>query len=87
MCPVKDLCFVIFVALQCSARCGLGQEQRLVQCLTHTGLPSSECMEHHRPAGMQQCRSKCDVSLPISTDNPEGQRSRAEGRSSQSVKY
>uniref|UniRef100_A0A8C4ZDN5 PLAC domain-containing protein n=1 Tax=Gadus morhua TaxID=8049 RepID=A0A8C4ZDN5_GADMO len=48
---------------ECLARCGLGQEMRSVQCLTHTGLPSTECMEHLRPAGMQQCKSKCDLSL------------------------
>ncbi|KAM9761762.1 A disintegrin and metalloproteinase with thrombospondin motifs 10 isoform 1-T1 [Menidia menidia] len=59
---------------ECSAKCGLGQEMRSVQCLTHTGQPSNECLEHQRPAAMQQCKSKCDLSLPISTDNPEGQR-------------
>ena len=47
---------------------------RSVQCLAHTGQPSNECLEHQRPAAMQQCKSKCDLSLPISTDNPEGQR-------------
>ncbi|XP_030229242.1 A disintegrin and metalloproteinase with thrombospondin motifs 6, partial [Gadus morhua] len=56
---------------ECLARCGLGQEMRSVQCLTHTGLPSTECMEHLRPAGMQQCKSKCDLSLPATTDHPE----------------
>lgn len=65
----------VFV-LQCSAKCGLGQEMRSVQCLTHTGQPSNECLEHQRPAAMQQCKSKCDLSLPVSTDNPEGQRSK-----------
>lgn len=77
------ICFVIIiqkpgcvpVVFQCSAKCGLGQEMRSVQCLTHTGQPSNECLEHQRPAAMQQCKSKCDLSLPISTDNPEGQRS------------
>ncbi|XP_038138326.1 A disintegrin and metalloproteinase with thrombospondin motifs 10 isoform X1 [Cyprinodon tularosa] len=59
---------------ECSARCGLGQEMRSVQCLTHTGQPSNECLEHQRPAAMQQCKSKCDPSLPINTENPEGQR-------------
>uniref|UniRef100_A0A4W6CTV2 ADAM metallopeptidase with thrombospondin type 1 motif, 10 n=1 Tax=Lates calcarifer TaxID=8187 RepID=A0A4W6CTV2_LATCA len=56
---------------ECSAKCGLGQEMRSVQCLTHTGQPSTECLDHQRPAAMQQCKSKCDLSLPISTDNPE----------------
>ncbi|XP_040897108.1 A disintegrin and metalloproteinase with thrombospondin motifs 10 [Toxotes jaculatrix] len=56
---------------ECSAKCGLGQEMRSVQCLAHTGQPSNECLEHQRPAAMQQCKSKCDLSLPISTDNPE----------------
>ncbi|KAI9517496.1 A disintegrin and metalloproteinase with thrombospondin motifs 6 [Dissostichus eleginoides] len=56
---------------ECSARCGLGQEKRMVQCLTPTGQPSNECLEHQRPAAMQQCKSKCDLNLAISTDNPE----------------
>ncbi|KAJ4943326.1 hypothetical protein JOQ06_005829, partial [Pogonophryne albipinna] len=56
---------------ECSARCGLGQEKRMVQCLTPTGHPSNECLEHQRPAAMQQCKSKCDLNLAISTDNPE----------------
>ncbi|XP_078802043.1 A disintegrin and metalloproteinase with thrombospondin motifs 10 isoform X3 [Oryzias latipes] len=56
---------------ECSAKCGLGQEMRLVQCLTHTGQPSNECLDHQRPAAMQQCRSKCDLNLPISTENTE----------------
>ncbi|XP_040039835.2 A disintegrin and metalloproteinase with thrombospondin motifs 10 isoform X1 [Gasterosteus aculeatus] len=60
---------------ECSARCGLGQEMRSVQCLTPNGQPSNECLEHQRPSAMQQCKSKCDLSLPISTDNPEGQMS------------
>uniref|UniRef100_A0A8B9JG32 ADAM metallopeptidase with thrombospondin type 1 motif, 10 n=1 Tax=Astyanax mexicanus TaxID=7994 RepID=A0A8B9JG32_ASTMX len=54
---------------ECSAKCGLGQQMRLVQCLSHTGQPSSECPEMHRPAAMQQCRSRCDLSSP--TDDPE----------------
>jgi len=62
-------CLTCFV-FQCSAMCGIGQEIRLVQCLTHTGQPSNECPETHRPASMQQCKSKCDKSGP--TDNPEG---------------
>uniref|UniRef100_A0A8C6NY30 ADAM metallopeptidase with thrombospondin type 1 motif, 10 n=1 Tax=Nothobranchius furzeri TaxID=105023 RepID=A0A8C6NY30_NOTFU len=56
---------------ECSAKCGLGQEMRSVQCHAHTGQPSSECLEHQRPAAMQQCKSKCDLSLPISANNPE----------------
>ncbi|CAL8306758.1 unnamed protein product [Lota lota] len=56
---------------ECLSRCGLGQEMRSVQCLTHTGLPSTECMDHLRPAAMQQCKSKCDLNLPASTDSPE----------------
>uniref|UniRef100_A0A3Q3LCA0 ADAM metallopeptidase with thrombospondin type 1 motif, 10 n=1 Tax=Mastacembelus armatus TaxID=205130 RepID=A0A3Q3LCA0_9TELE len=50
---------------ECSAKCGLGQEMRSVQCLTHTGQPSTECLDHQRPAAMQQCKSKCDLGLPI----------------------
>lgn len=61
---------------QCSAKCGLGQEMRSVQCLAHTSQPSNECLEHQRPAAMQQCKSKCEPSRPISTDSPEGQRSK-----------
>ncbi|KAG7279409.1 hypothetical protein CRUP_024228 [Coryphaenoides rupestris] len=56
---------------ECLSKCGLGQAMRSVQCLTHTGLPSNECMDYQRPAAMQQCKSKCDLSLPASTDNPE----------------
>ncbi|KAG8003162.1 A disintegrin and metalloproteinase with thrombospondin motifs 6 [Nibea albiflora] len=56
---------------ECSAKCGLGQEMRSVQCLAHTGQPSNECLEHQRPAAMQQCKSKCEPSRPISTDSPE----------------
>ncbi|XP_027884392.1 A disintegrin and metalloproteinase with thrombospondin motifs 10 isoform X2 [Xiphophorus couchianus] len=56
---------------ECSARCGLGQEMRSVQCLAHTGQPSNECLEHQRPAAMQQCKSKCDASLPVNSENPE----------------
>uniref|UniRef100_A0A8C9T045 ADAM metallopeptidase with thrombospondin type 1 motif, 10 n=1 Tax=Scleropages formosus TaxID=113540 RepID=A0A8C9T045_SCLFO len=53
---------------ECSAQCGLGQEVRLVQCLTHTGQPSNECPESQRPVAMQQCERKCDLGP---TDNPE----------------
>nr|XP_015220789.1 PREDICTED: A disintegrin and metalloproteinase with thrombospondin motifs 10 [Lepisosteus oculatus] len=53
---------------QCSAKCGLGQELRSVQCLTHTGQLSTECPEAQRPAAMQQCESKCEVGP---TDSPE----------------
>ncbi|XP_069042089.1 A disintegrin and metalloproteinase with thrombospondin motifs 10 isoform X1 [Lepisosteus oculatus] len=53
---------------ECSAKCGLGQELRSVQCLTHTGQLSTECPEAQRPAAMQQCESKCEVGP---TDSPE----------------
>ncbi|KAJ8418969.1 hypothetical protein AAFF_G00004680 [Aldrovandia affinis] len=53
---------------ECSSKCGLGQEMRSVQCLSHTGQPSSECLDTHRPAAMQQCETKCDLGP---TDNPE----------------
>ncbi|NWT05708.1 ATS10 metalloproteinase, partial [Mionectes macconnelli] len=53
---------------ECSAQCGLGQQRRSVQCLAHTGQPSSECVEALQPPGMQQCETKCE-SGP--TDNPE----------------
>uniref|UniRef100_H3CXS6 ADAM metallopeptidase with thrombospondin type 1 motif, 10 n=1 Tax=Tetraodon nigroviridis TaxID=99883 RepID=H3CXS6_TETNG len=56
---------------ECSAKCGLGQEMRAVQCLTHTGQLSNECLEHQRPASMQQCKSKCDLSLSVNADNSE----------------
>ncbi|XP_027020729.1 A disintegrin and metalloproteinase with thrombospondin motifs 10 isoform X1 [Tachysurus fulvidraco] len=54
---------------ECSAKCGMGHQMRSVQCVSHTGLPSSECPELHRPVFMQQCRSKCDLS--VTTDNLE----------------
>ncbi|KAI2659974.1 A disintegrin and metalloproteinase with thrombospondin motifs 6 [Labeo rohita] len=50
---------------QCSAQCGLGQQMRMVQCLSYTGQPSTECPESLRPNTMQQCESKCDAT-PIS---------------------
>ncbi|NXY74397.1 ATS10 metalloproteinase, partial [Glareola pratincola] len=56
------------VSRQCSAQCGLGQQRRSVQCLAHTGQPSSDCVESLQPPGMQQCETKCE-SGP--TDNPE----------------
>ncbi|XP_016097807.1 A disintegrin and metalloproteinase with thrombospondin motifs 6-like [Sinocyclocheilus grahami] len=49
----------------CSAQCGLGQQMRMVQCLSYTGQPSTECPESLRPNIMQQCESKCDA-IPIS---------------------
>lgn len=58
------------VSRQCSAQCGLGQQRRSVQCLAHTGQPSSDCVETLQPPGMQQCETKCE-SGP--TDNPEGE--------------
>lgn len=64
----------MFCLSQCSAKCGLGQEMRSVQCLTHTRQLSNECLEHQRPGSMQQCKSKCDLSLPVNTDNSEGQK-------------
>ncbi|KAL2087623.1 hypothetical protein ACEWY4_016451 [Coilia grayii] len=45
----------------CSAQCGLGQQMRVVQCLTYTGQLSSECPDSLRPSTMQQCESKCDA--------------------------
>ncbi|NXI49220.1 ATS10 metalloproteinase, partial [Chloroceryle aenea] len=53
---------------ECSAQCGLGQQRRSVQCLAHTGQPSSDCVETLQPPSMQQCETKCE-SGP--TDNPE----------------
>ncbi|XP_048469866.1 A disintegrin and metalloproteinase with thrombospondin motifs 6-like [Rhincodon typus] len=52
----------------CSVQCGLGQQMRMVQCLTYIGQPSMECPETNRPAAMQQCESRCEA-LP--TENPE----------------
>lgn len=54
---------------QCSIQCGLGQQMRTVQCLSHIGQPSMECPESFKPAAMQQCESRCEA-LP--TENPEG---------------
>ncbi|XP_060088812.1 LOW QUALITY PROTEIN: A disintegrin and metalloproteinase with thrombospondin motifs 10 [Heteronotia binoei] len=53
---------------ECSGKCGFGQQRRSVQCLSHTGQPSRECVETRRPATTQQCENKCD-SGP--TENPE----------------
>lgn len=55
----------LFVCLQCSAQCGLGQQMRTVQCVSYTGQLSNECPESLRPNIMQQCESKCDAT-PIS---------------------
>ncbi|GCB73804.1 hypothetical protein scyTo_0002886 [Scyliorhinus torazame] len=52
----------------CSVQCGLGQQMRMVQCLTYIGQLSMECPESLRPAAMQQCESRCEA-LP--TENPE----------------
>uniref|UniRef100_A0A672L9W1 ADAM metallopeptidase with thrombospondin type 1 motif 6 n=1 Tax=Sinocyclocheilus grahami TaxID=75366 RepID=A0A672L9W1_SINGR len=61
----EDLHNARHVFLQCSAQCGLGQQMRMVQCLSYTGQPSTECPESLRPNIMQQCESKCDA-IPIS---------------------
>ncbi|XP_015270246.1 PREDICTED: A disintegrin and metalloproteinase with thrombospondin motifs 10 [Gekko japonicus] len=53
---------------ECSGKCGFGQQRRSIQCMSHTGQPSSECVETLRPVMMQQCENKCD-SGP--TENPE----------------
>ncbi|XP_034976519.2 A disintegrin and metalloproteinase with thrombospondin motifs 10 [Zootoca vivipara] len=53
---------------ECSGQCSFGQQHRSVQCMTHTGQPSGECVEALKPAAAQQCESKCD-SGP--TENPE----------------
>nr|XP_028569456.1 A disintegrin and metalloproteinase with thrombospondin motifs 10 isoform X2 [Podarcis muralis] len=53
---------------ECSGQCSFGQQRRSVQCMTHTGQPSGECIEALKPAAAQQCESKCD-SGP--TENPE----------------
>ncbi|XP_068265463.1 ciliary microtubule associated protein 1A-like [Nyctibius grandis] len=52
----------------CSAQCGLGQQRRSVQCLAHTGQPSSDCVETLQLPCTQQWETKCE-SGP--TDNPE----------------
>ncbi|KAJ6650915.1 hypothetical protein lerEdw1_001907, partial [Lerista edwardsae] len=56
---------------ECSGQCSFGQQRRSVQCMTHTGQSSGECLEALRPASTQQCENKCD-SGP--TENPEGTR-------------
>ncbi|XP_073910370.1 A disintegrin and metalloproteinase with thrombospondin motifs 10 isoform X2 [Castor canadensis] len=54
---------------ECSAQCGLGQQQRAVRCTSHTGQPSRECTEALRPPATQQCEAKCDSVPP--GDGPE----------------
>nr|XP_040146446.1 A disintegrin and metalloproteinase with thrombospondin motifs 10 isoform X4 [Ictidomys tridecemlineatus] len=54
---------------ECSAQCGLGQQQRAVHCTSHTGQPSRECTEALRPPTTQQCETKCDSTPP--GDGPE----------------
>ncbi|XP_062340795.1 A disintegrin and metalloproteinase with thrombospondin motifs 6 [Osmerus eperlanus] len=53
---------------QCSAQCGLGQQMRLVQCVSYTGQQSSECSEALRLSTMQQCESKCDATPILNGD-------------------
>lgn len=72
--PTSQCCVLPW---QCSAHCGLGQQRRSVQCLAHTGQPSSDCLETLQPPGMQQCETKCE-SGP--TDNPEGEGGSGTGR-------
>ncbi|XP_041618274.1 A disintegrin and metalloproteinase with thrombospondin motifs 10 isoform X7 [Vulpes lagopus] len=55
---------------ECSAQCGIGQQQRAVRCSSHTGQPSRECAEALRPPATQQCEAKCDSAPP--GDGPEG---------------
>lgn len=54
---------------ECSAPCGVGQQQRVVRCSSHTGQPSRECAEALRPPTTQQCEAKCDSAPP--GDGPE----------------
>uniref|UniRef100_A0A8C0NQK7 A disintegrin and metalloproteinase with thrombospondin motifs 10 n=1 Tax=Canis lupus familiaris TaxID=9615 RepID=A0A8C0NQK7_CANLF len=54
---------------ECSAQCGIGQQQRAVRCSSHTGQPSRECAEALRPPATQQCEAKCDSAPP--GDGPE----------------
>ncbi|XP_021786331.1 A disintegrin and metalloproteinase with thrombospondin motifs 10 isoform X2 [Papio anubis] len=54
---------------ECSAQCGLGQQQRSVRCTSHTGQASHECTEALRPPTTQQCEAKCDSPTP--GDGPE----------------
>lgn len=54
---------------ECSAQCGLGQQQRSVRCTSHTGQASHECTEALRPPTTQQCEAKCDSPTP--GDSPE----------------
>ncbi|XP_017355564.1 A disintegrin and metalloproteinase with thrombospondin motifs 10 [Cebus imitator] len=54
---------------ECSAQCGVGQQQRLVRCTSHTGQASHECTEALRPPTTQQCEAKCDSPPP--GDGPE----------------
>ncbi|XP_018110713.1 A disintegrin and metalloproteinase with thrombospondin motifs 10 isoform X1 [Xenopus laevis] len=53
---------------ECSANCGLGQQRRSVQCLSHIRQPSIECTESLRPSAMQQCENKC---LADPSDSPD----------------
>ncbi|XP_034854110.1 A disintegrin and metalloproteinase with thrombospondin motifs 10 isoform X5 [Mirounga leonina] len=54
---------------ECSAQCGIGQQQRAVRCSSHTGQASRECAEALRPPATQQCEAKCDSAPP--GDGPE----------------
>ncbi|XP_004454757.1 A disintegrin and metalloproteinase with thrombospondin motifs 10 [Dasypus novemcinctus] len=54
---------------ECSAECGVGQQQRAVSCTSHTGQQSRECAEALRPPTTQQCEAKCDSAPP--GDGPE----------------
>ncbi|XP_032164474.1 A disintegrin and metalloproteinase with thrombospondin motifs 10 isoform X1 [Mustela erminea] len=54
---------------ECSAQCGIGQQQRAVRCSSHTGQPSRECAEALRPPSTQQCEAKCESAPP--GDGPE----------------
>ncbi|XP_010387149.2 A disintegrin and metalloproteinase with thrombospondin motifs 10 isoform X4 [Rhinopithecus roxellana] len=54
---------------ECSAQCGVGQQQRSVRCTSHTGQASHECTEALRPPTTQQCEAKCDSPTP--GDGPE----------------
>uniref|UniRef100_A0A2K6URQ6 ADAM metallopeptidase with thrombospondin type 1 motif 10 n=1 Tax=Saimiri boliviensis boliviensis TaxID=39432 RepID=A0A2K6URQ6_SAIBB len=61
--------FQLGTSSQCSAQCGVGQQQRSVRCTSHTGQASQECTEALRPPTTQQCEAKCDSPSP--GDGPE----------------
>ena len=49
---------VSYVYFQCSLSCGLGLQERLVECVNIEGEPSLDCRER-RPASRRRCAGPC----------------------------